>query len=106
MQNRQIDKKSTKQVRIDAGLHQTLKVYAAESKMTIKELLEDYLSDLLAVDKPKVYKLIRKNTDSLRKRNENVTQIEQNQRLENRPKVYQEPTKTEQNHSATRAKNL
>lgn len=49
MQNRQIDNKSTKQVRIDAGLHQLLKVIAAESSMTIKELLEDYLAEMLEV---------------------------------------------------------
>lgn len=50
MQNRQIDKKSTKQVRIDAGLHQLLKVKAAESSITIKGLLEEYLMELLAID--------------------------------------------------------
>lgn len=49
MQNRQIDNKSTKQVRIDAGLHQRLKIKAAESSVPIKELLEDYLSELLEV---------------------------------------------------------
>ena len=48
--SRQIDKKSTKQVRIDTGLHQLLKVKAAKSGMTIKTLLEGYLADLLAVD--------------------------------------------------------
>lgn len=47
--SRQIDNKQTKQVRIDAGLHQLLKVKAAESSMTIKELLEEYLAELLEV---------------------------------------------------------
>ncbi len=50
MENRQIDKKTTKQVRIDAGLHQLLKVKAAESSTTIKAFLEEYLAELLAVD--------------------------------------------------------
>ncbi len=55
MKNRQIDQKTTRQVRIDKGLHKMLKIYAAESGMTIKALLEDYLSDLLAIDKNKTY---------------------------------------------------
>ncbi len=55
MKNRQIDQKTTKQIRIDAGLHKILKTYAAESEMSIKALLEDYLSDLLAIDKNKTY---------------------------------------------------
>ena len=46
---RQIDNKSTKQVRIDAGLHQLLKVRAAKSSTTIKALLEDCLAELLEV---------------------------------------------------------
>lgn len=49
MDNRQIDKKSSKQVRIDAGLHQLLKIKAAKSGVTIKTLLEEYLADILAV---------------------------------------------------------
>lgn len=49
MKKLQSDKKSTKQVRIDAGLHQLLKVKAAESSMTIRELLEEHLIDLLEV---------------------------------------------------------
>ena len=50
LQKRQIDKKTTKQVRIDAGLHRLLKVKAAESEMSVKDLLEDYLADVLAVE--------------------------------------------------------
>ena len=49
MQKRQIDKKTTKQVRIDAGLHQLLKIKAAEQGESIKGLLEGYLADILAV---------------------------------------------------------
>lgn len=41
--------RATKQVRIDAGLHQLLKIKAAESNTTIRELLEGCLSELLAV---------------------------------------------------------
>jgi predicted HicB family RNase H-like nuclease len=47
MTNRQIDRKTTKQVRIDAGLHQMLKVKAAKAGMSIRTLLEGYLASLL-----------------------------------------------------------
>jgi hypothetical protein len=47
--SRQIDKKRTKQVRIDAGLHRLLKLKAIEEGITIKGLLEAYLADLLEV---------------------------------------------------------
>ena len=50
MESKQIDNKSTKQVRIDAGLHQLLKVKAAKSGMSIKTLLEGYLAEMLAVE--------------------------------------------------------
>lgn len=49
MKSQQSDKKPTKQVRIDAGLHQLLKVKAAETSTTIKELLEEFLAELLEV---------------------------------------------------------
>lgn len=47
----QSDKKTTKQIRIDSGLHRLLKMKAAEQGVTSKSLLEDYLADILAVDK-------------------------------------------------------
>ncbi len=50
MKNLQSDKNLTKQIRIDAGLHQLLKVKAAKAGVSIKTLLEGYLADLLAVD--------------------------------------------------------
>lgn len=40
--------KTTKQIVIDAGLHELLKIKAAKSRMSIKTLLEGYLADLLA----------------------------------------------------------
>lgn len=43
------DKKTTKQVRIDAGLHHLLKVRAASEKTTIRALIEGELTELLAV---------------------------------------------------------
>lgn len=46
-QSRQIDKKVTKQVRIDSGLHQLLKIKAATEKTTIKKLVEGCLAELL-----------------------------------------------------------
>lgn len=45
--SRQIDKKLTKQIRIDTGYHTLLKVKAAKSGMSIKTLLEGYIADLL-----------------------------------------------------------
>lgn len=53
MKKLQIDRNKTKQIRIDAGLHQLLKVKAAKSGMSIKTLLEGYLADLLAIDNSK-----------------------------------------------------
>lgn len=102
MASRQIDKKSTKQVRIDAGLHQLLKVYAAESKLTIKELLEDCLSDLLAVDKPRIYKTRVKTVVSLEKRNENITQPEQNHLKKPDQKRSKNIAQTDQNQPAVK----
>lgn len=49
MKNRQIDKKPTMQVRIDSGLHRLLKVEAAKSNKSIKQLVEESLMELLAV---------------------------------------------------------
>lgn len=46
-ESRQVDKNSTKQVRIDAGLHQLLKIKAAKSEMSIKTLIEGYIADIL-----------------------------------------------------------
>ncbi len=45
--SRQIDKKTTKQVRVDSGLHKILKVMAAEEGRTLKSLLEECLVELL-----------------------------------------------------------
>ena len=44
---RQIDKKPTKQIRIDAELHQFVKVSAAKSSTTIKALLERCLMEFM-----------------------------------------------------------
>jgi predicted HicB family RNase H-like nuclease len=40
----------TKQIRIDARLHQLLKIKAATSGMSIKTLLEGHLADILGVE--------------------------------------------------------
>ena len=50
MENRQIDKKKTKQVRIDAGMHQLLKMTATRSGKSIKAFLEELLMDLPTID--------------------------------------------------------
>ncbi len=53
MKKLQIDKKATKQIRIDAGLHRLLKLKAAGSGESIKTLVEGYLAEVLAVvDEP------------------------------------------------------
>lgn len=49
-QNRQIDNKPTKQVRIDSGLHYLLKIKATTEKTTIKNLLEGCAAELLEVN--------------------------------------------------------
>jgi len=51
MKKRQIDKKTTMQVRIDSGLHQLIKVKASTLGISIKTLIEGYLAEILAVDK-------------------------------------------------------
>ncbi len=51
MQNRQIDRKTSKQVRIDSGLHYLLKLKATEAGQSIKAFLEGILADILGVDK-------------------------------------------------------
>lgn len=50
MASRQSDKKTTKQVRIDSGLHRLLKIRAAESGRTIRDLLEEALAELLTFE--------------------------------------------------------
>lgn len=51
MKKLQSDKNLTKQIRIDSGLHQLLKVKAAKSGMSIKTLLEGYIADGLDKDR-------------------------------------------------------
>ena len=46
--SRQIDKKTTKQVRIDAGMHKIIKVEAAKAGKSIRELVEASLTEYLA----------------------------------------------------------
>ena len=48
--SKQVYKETTKLVRIDAELHQLLKVKAAESSMSIKGLLEECAAEILAVE--------------------------------------------------------
>lgn len=48
-QKRQSDQRTTKQVRIDSGLHRLLKMKAAESSTTVRQLLEGCLAELLEV---------------------------------------------------------
>ena len=48
--SQQSDKNTTKQIRIDSGLHRLLKIKAAEQGVTVKSVLEDYLAEVLAID--------------------------------------------------------
>lgn len=50
MASRKIDTKTTKQLRVDTGLHTMLKVASAKLSVTIKELSEGYLYDGLERD--------------------------------------------------------
>ena len=45
--SKQIDKKRTKQIRIDVGYHKLIKVYAANEGKSIKGLVEGILADSL-----------------------------------------------------------
>jgi len=49
MKNRKIETKTTKQVVIDKGLHQLLKIEASKAGKSIKEYLEGFLAELLEV---------------------------------------------------------
>lgn len=49
MENRQIDNKKTKKVRIATGYHRLLRKEAADSGRTIKEVLEGYIVEMLGV---------------------------------------------------------
>lgn len=51
MTNRQSDIKTTKQIRIDAGYHQMLKLEATKAGISIKELLDGIVSDWLSENK-------------------------------------------------------
>lgn len=47
--NKRVDQRTTKQVRIDEGLHNLLKIRAEAEKTTIRELIERCLAELLEV---------------------------------------------------------
>ena len=49
--SRQVDKKKTMQVRIDAGVHRLLKIKAAKTRETLRGLIEGALTEVLAIDK-------------------------------------------------------
>ena len=53
MSSRQVDKKTTIQVRIDRGLHYLLRIKAAKESTTIRELVEQALGELLTVESGK-----------------------------------------------------
>ncbi len=53
MRNRQIDTNKTKQIRIDSELHRLLKIKATTAGISIKDFLEGYLADLLALEEKK-----------------------------------------------------
>lgn len=48
--SRQIDKKKTKQVRIDKTLHKIVKIEATKQGGTIRELVERYIDEGLNLD--------------------------------------------------------
>lgn len=49
MPNKQGDKNKSKQVRIDTGIHQLLKIEAAKSDKSLKSLLEGIAAEVLGV---------------------------------------------------------
>lgn len=54
MTNLQSDKNSTKQIRIDAGLHKLLKIKSAGAGVSIKTLLEGYIAEGLKEETSKI----------------------------------------------------
>ena len=48
--SRQVDKKKTMQVRIDAGVHRLLKIKAAKTRETLRGLIEGALTDVLTIE--------------------------------------------------------
>lgn len=46
--SRQIDKKVSKQVRIDAGMHKEVKIEASKLSMTIRDFVEAALGEVLS----------------------------------------------------------
>lgn len=48
--SRQVDKKKTKQVRIDAGVHRLLKIKAAQTGESLRGLIEGALTEVLAIE--------------------------------------------------------
>lgn len=51
MASRQSDNKTTKQIRIDIGWHRILKIDAATSQKSIKEVLEGILTEHYPLEK-------------------------------------------------------
>lgn len=47
MKSKLVNQNLTKHIKIDAGLHQLLKIEAAKRQTTIKDLLEGYIADVL-----------------------------------------------------------
>lgn len=50
LHSQQVDNKASKQVRIDALLHKETKIEAAKQGVTIRELVEQGLAEVLAVN--------------------------------------------------------
>ena len=46
----QVDKKTTKQIRIDEGWHKALKIEAARQDRSIRELVEECLGDYFSLE--------------------------------------------------------
>ena len=53
--NRKIEDKTTKQIVIDIGLHQLVKIKAAKARRTIRELVEDLIVEDLGTDYQSYY---------------------------------------------------
>lgn len=53
MESKQVNRKTTSLVRIDAELHRRLKIMAATDKTSIKNLIEGCLAELLEVNRRK-----------------------------------------------------
>ena len=61
--SRQIDKKATRQIRINSNLHRILKVKSARLEITIKKFAEKILTDELGINLETKKRIVNKDDE-------------------------------------------